>query len=98
MSTRFQPSGSKKSTLTSVFLPILSDLAAAGPHTLQPGLVDPHSGRSASQAVLLPGDRLPGRRTHLRQCEESQHGSPDCAHIEVLLLGCEPTVEERHHS
>lgn len=73
-------------------------MAAAGPHTLQPGAVDPHAGRSPGQAVLLPRDGLPGGRTHLRQREKGQHSPADSTHVEVLLLGRQPEVEERHHA
>lgn len=73
-------------------------MAAAGPHPVQPGAVDPHAGRGAGEAVLLPGDGLPGRRPHLRQREASEHSSADRSHAQVLLLGGEPALEERDHA
>ena len=76
--------------LIAVFLPIFSDLAAVGPHSVQPGAVDPHAGRGAGPALLLPGHGLPGRRAHIRQCAPRQHRATNCTHAQVLLLGCEP--------
>lgn len=84
--------------LIAVFLPILSDVAAVGSHSVQPRAVDPHAGRGAGAPVLLPGHRLPGGRAHIRQRAPRQHRAADRAHAQVLLLGGEPESQERHHA
>lgn len=84
--------------LIAVFLPIVPHLAAVGPHSVQPGAVDPHAGGRAGQALLLPGHRLPCRRAHIRQREARQHCLTNRTHTQVLLLGCEPESEEWNHT
>lgn len=73
-------------------------MAAAGPCPLQSSVVDLHAGECPGEAVLLPGHRVPVGHADLQQCAAGEHGPPDGAHSEVLLLGGESKGKERHYT
>lgn len=73
-------------------------MAVAGPRAVQPGAVDPHSGRGTGAPLLLSGYGLPRRRSHIRQRASSQHRVADCTHAQVLLLAGQPSTQERHRA
>lgn len=73
-------------------------MAAAGPRVVQPGAVDPHSGRCTGASLLLPRHGLPRRRSHIRQRASRQHRVADCTHAQVLLLAGQPSDQERYRA
>lgn len=75
---------------------LVSDVAAARPRPLQSRPMDLHARQRAGASLLVPGHRIPQRHPDLQQCATCQHGSPDRAHAQVLLLGGESACEERH--
>lgn len=73
-------------------------MAAAGPRPLQSGPVDLHTGARPDAPLLLPSHRVPQRHADLLEREARLHRVTDGPHAQVLLLGCEPSKQKRHHT
>lgn len=80
-----------------VFLFFIPNVAAPGSHPIQSRAVDLHACPSANETILLPGNRVPQRHADLHKRATGHHGTTDCTHLEVLLLGYQSKGKERHH-